>query len=370
MLRGNNKTVCISKGRDTNLELYRVIVMLLIVAHHYVVHSGLTYADGPIYTQPLSVQSIFLAVFGAWGKTGINCFVLITGYYMCTSNITAKKLVKLIGTYIFYKVTLQIVFWITGYDSFSFKSLWNCVWPISNVGNNFISAYFLFYLLIPFLNILVKNLTKKQHTLLLLFCAFVYILPATLPIFPLTMNYISWLAVLYFIGSYIRIYPVKLYENTKLWGLLMVVSIVMSAASVVACAWLGHKLNKNMLYYLVSDSNTLLAVLNGVTSFVFFRSLKVKNSKVINGIATTTFGVLCIHICIPSIKNWIWKDLLNAVGAYDEMWMPLHAIGSTALVFFACSAIDFLRISFVEKPLFRLWDVASKNSMRQRKNND
>ena len=27
--------------RDSNLELYRIIVMLLIVAHHYVVNSGL-----------------------------------------------------------------------------------------------------------------------------------------------------------------------------------------------------------------------------------------------------------------------------------------------------------------------------------------
>ncbi len=29
------------KVRNSNLELYRVIVMLLIVAHHYVVNSGL-----------------------------------------------------------------------------------------------------------------------------------------------------------------------------------------------------------------------------------------------------------------------------------------------------------------------------------------
>lgn len=32
---GNNKV------RNSNLELYRIIVMLLIVAHHYVVNSGL-----------------------------------------------------------------------------------------------------------------------------------------------------------------------------------------------------------------------------------------------------------------------------------------------------------------------------------------
>lgn len=31
----------IKKVRDSNLELYRIVAMLLIVAHHYVVNSGL-----------------------------------------------------------------------------------------------------------------------------------------------------------------------------------------------------------------------------------------------------------------------------------------------------------------------------------------
>ena len=66
------KARMVNKNRDSKLELYRIIVMLLIVAHHYVVSSGLT-ADGPIYTDPLSWRSLFLLLFGAWGKTGINC---------------------------------------------------------------------------------------------------------------------------------------------------------------------------------------------------------------------------------------------------------------------------------------------------------
>lgn len=69
-----------SKERNSNLELYRIIVMLLIIAHHYVVNSGLTTV---MYESPLAIKSIFLFLFGAWGKNGINCFLLITGYLMC-----------------------------------------------------------------------------------------------------------------------------------------------------------------------------------------------------------------------------------------------------------------------------------------------
>ena len=35
-----NENMSKIKQRESNLELYRIIVMLLIVAHHYVVNSG------------------------------------------------------------------------------------------------------------------------------------------------------------------------------------------------------------------------------------------------------------------------------------------------------------------------------------------
>ena len=60
------------KQRESNLELFRIITMLLIVAHHFVVNSGLTADDGPLYSDPFSSHSVFLLLFGAWGKIGIN----------------------------------------------------------------------------------------------------------------------------------------------------------------------------------------------------------------------------------------------------------------------------------------------------------
>lgn len=44
------------KQRNSNLELYRIIVMLLIVAHHYVVNSGMI---EEMTKDPLSSRSLF-----------------------------------------------------------------------------------------------------------------------------------------------------------------------------------------------------------------------------------------------------------------------------------------------------------------------
>ena len=83
-----------SNKRNSNLELFRIITMLIIVSHHYVVNSGLM----PMVraSETVGANDIFLELFGWGGKTGINCFVLITGYFMCTSQITLKKFLKLI----------------------------------------------------------------------------------------------------------------------------------------------------------------------------------------------------------------------------------------------------------------------------------
>ena len=55
------------KERNSNLELYRIIVMLLIVAHHYVVNSGLIQV---MESEPLSLKNSFFIFMGCGGKPG------------------------------------------------------------------------------------------------------------------------------------------------------------------------------------------------------------------------------------------------------------------------------------------------------------
>lgn len=105
--------------RNSNIELFRIISMLIIVAHHYVVNSGLLEKINE--STHLGANDIFLLLFGWGGKTGVNCFILITGYYMCTSKITFKKYIKLLSERYFYTVVFFFIFLVTGYMPFSFK---------------------------------------------------------------------------------------------------------------------------------------------------------------------------------------------------------------------------------------------------------
>lgn len=221
--------------RESGLELFRVISMFFIVAHHYVVNSGLI---DVMYANPLSSRSIFMFLFGMWGKTGINCFVLITGYFMCTSRITLRKYLKLLSMLWFYNVIIYVLFAVFGYESVDAKSIIYMLLPVQSVSNGFISCYFLFYLTIPFLNILIRSMNRLQHFMAVGLGLGIYTGLGSLPFFTVQMNYVSWFIVLFLVGSYLRMYPCKLLRNNMIIGRVALVVIFLAMLSVIGSLYI------------------------------------------------------------------------------------------------------------------------------------
>ena len=351
------------KERSSNIELYRILTMLLIIAHHYVVNSGLLAGDGVLFAHPMSKRSLFLLIFGAWGKMGINGFVLITGYFMCKSNITAKKFVKLLLEVIFYRLVINLIFWITGMMPFTWNEFFNSFLVISCIKEGFTDAYLLFYLFIPFINLLINGMDDRKHVQLLALLGFMYVVLGTFSIFSVTMNYVSWFIAVYLIGAYIRLYPKRIWENRALWGSLTLIFIVMASISIVLCTRNGISTGTYFSYKYVAVPNTFFPVAIAVCSFMYFRIIDIGRSKIINTIARSTFGVLQIHAHSLVMRDWLWKDLLDNVGHYGSKLMPLHAFGSVIGVFLVCTLIDMVRIRVIEEPLFGLWDKKVGNAV-------
>lgn len=341
------------KVRDSNIELYRIISMLLIIAHHYVVNSGVT---DVMCADATSFKSLFLFVFGAFGKIGINCFVLITGYFMCESQISAKKFAKLLGELMFYKLAVNIVFWVTSYQAVNTASLLHAFLPFRTINKGFPGTFLVFFLCIPFLNKLIRALNEKQHLLLILLSSFIYVFFGTVPGFSVTFNYVSWYMVLFFIASYFRFYPKPWSESKKVWGVLTAVTVLLAVLSVVFGAFMYEWTGKLLAFFFVTDSNTLLALLVGVCSFMFFKTIRIKPSRFINTVSSTCFGILLIHSGGDAMRKWLWKDVLNPIEMYHSPYVYLYAIGSVLAIFTVCCVIDLLRIRFIEKPFFVWWD--------------
>ena len=346
--------------RDSNLELFRCITMFLIVAHHYVVNSGLISSDSPVWENPCSWRSIFLLIFGAWGKAGINCFVLITGYYMCKSAIQPRKYFRLLGEIYFYKIVINCLFILLGKRVITSKLILELVLPFWGVNRDFVGCFILFYLFIPFLTMLVLNMTTRRHVYLTILCLVIYTIVEPIPFVRVPMHYVSWFIVLFLIASFMRLHMGK-YMGQKNTFLTMgggIILLMIDIASIVFISKLsGHfTWHSHWEYYFVGESNRPLPLLTGIMAFVVFKKLRLPYIPIINIMGASTFGVLLIHAHSDTMRRWLWHDVLHNVEMFNSPWLVVHAIGSVLAIFIVCVAIDRLRIRFIEPPMMACFD--------------
>lgn len=283
--------------RDSSLELYRIIVMLAIVAHHYLVCSGLYEV---IKSSPVSVGGYLALAIGGWGKVGINCFLLITGYYMCMSKITAKKFIKLYFEIVFYYVASLLIFHFSSYHKAVFLDVFYAVFPINGITSGwFVGAFLVFWLTIPFLNAIVNNISKVQHLCLIVLTVAVFSVMPLVPRFGFEYNHVEWFAILYFIGSYIRKYPNRLTENRSLWIGMSICSIIAGLISLAVVYYVFYgTMHKQMdLLFFLRDSNKISALM---AALCFFLCFKPQNTPLMGG------GVLQPYYQYHIIGN-IWR---------------------------------------------------------------
>lgn len=284
---------------------------------------------------------------------------------MCQSQISFRKFLKLVLEVEFYKVAFYLIFLFSGYGQFSLKELVKTLVPVSGLGTGFTSSYLVFYLFIPFLNLLIKAMNKMQHLMLVGLCLLTGTMLQTFLKVPAAFTYVGWFMVLYFIASYIRIYPENFFDSRNLWSIVLVISLLLSWGSVVAGAWIYSKWGKGVYYYFVADSNKLLAVTTAVSAFFFFKNLGLRYHSAINRIAASAFGVLMIHANSDTMRQWLWRDLLDNAGAYYSSYFVLHAFLSVIGIYIVCTLIDMLRIVFLEKVFFDWYDNSGKMKLNK-----
>ncbi len=314
-----------NKPRQSNIELYRIIVMLLIVAHHYVVNSGLPDA---MRDEPMNQNTLFYVLFGMWGKTGINCFVLITGWFMCKAEITLRKFLKLLFEVMFYKIVINLFFMLTGYIPFSVKGIMVSFWPIWTISDDFVSCFLLYYLTIPFLNILIRHMTQRQHLQLVALLLFIYTFMGSFSWFHVSSNYAVWFCVLHVIASYLRYYGLPWRIR---WGWASLVSVMASISCVMFFTWrINHifqPVGLSYSFYPLADSNQPLALLTALCLFMWAKDVRMGYHKWINTIASSTFGVLLIHANSNTMRQLLWRDTVDCVGHYDDQFAVIYALG-------------------------------------------
>lgn len=364
MLTGGGASGC--AARSSNLELVRIVAMLSIVAHHYVVNSGAIEAISQAGEGP---NALFFQLWGMWGKAAINVFVLITGYFMCEKEFSWRRVAKLVLQIEFWKISLLPLFLFAGLPvKDGIKALLSVAFlPLLNVNNGFTASFLVFYLAMPFLKLLIDSGGRSMHAAAVVLLLAVDTVSFTFFKNAAAFTEVSWYCALFLIAAWLRRYPPALIDDNRVCRDLFAGSVALAVASVLMadalCAALGASTFERGLYF-VDQSGKAMALAVGLTCFLFFRSAPIPQSRRINAVASTTFGVLLVHANSDAMRKVLWQDLLDvpAACALPLPLLVLHAVGSMLGVFAVSSLLDWLRLRYIE-PRYMAWYDANEEKM-------
>lgn len=339
----------VTKQRNTNLDLLRIVSMLLIVFLHSIDHSGvLENAENCGAGMYFYVRFTY-----ALCQVCVNIYIMLSGYFMIHSTFRLHKLTALWMEAAFYSIVLKLLFMVTGQENFSVLSLASCLFPILTGRYWFLTIYAGMYLISPFLNVLIRALDRKQHGLLNL-CLFV-IMSLWSSIHPAIsgMNSgggwgLAWFVVLYITAAWFRLYYTPNWKPMR-WLLgYTAIPLLIAALQVAAREWdigIMQKILSNWFRY-----DSAPAYLMTLSLFVGFLNIEVRGaglSRRICTVAPLTLGVYLIH-AHANVSPWSWAVLDLPGKMASALFIPIQ-LGAVFLIFALCASLDFLRSRTVGK---------------------
>ncbi len=325
-------------GRASNIELLRILCMLCIVAHHYSVHGKFSFD-----TSIVSMNRVLVQILSLGGKLGVNCFVLITGYFSCkNSQFRWKGIIKFFIQVTIFSIVIYCISWATSASEFGIKSLLCAVCPLIWGGWWFASTYFVLILFSPFINKFILSVPQKSLLSVIILMGFLWPFMNTFLKTTMQCSNLTWFVFLYLFAAYIRLYSPRFFNDQRIQIALFILATSIIVGSVLVFDILGTRYGffaSHALYF--SSTYKLPLVLQSVTLFCLFKNLKLKDSKLINFIAAAMFGVYLIHDHSLS-RPFLWVNIFKNATFQDSPYLIVHALVAIAVVFVVSTCVSVL----------------------------
>lgn len=342
-----------TKERDSNIELLRIVCMLFILIHHFIIHSlvpDLFVRDGDI-----NAYRVACIVINGFVYVGVNCFILISGYYGIKFKL--RSLFNLYCICVFFALLATLMKACVTEVQVNKSLLYTILLPFSHSDWWFIKCYVALFLISPVLNKAAQNLGRKEFitVIVLLTVLNIYLGYYWHQHNSDGYNLVQFIYV-YLIGAFLRRFPLKRLDRKYAMILYLSGALLWSLISILSVKW-------RVPHWVPFYYNNPLVIVAAVGLFVFMTQIEIR-SVAVNTIASSvlaayliqdipgglvyTFGGLYDQSYIAPLDNAVLKIL---------SMMAFVIVGAIGILFVAF-VLDRLRLLLM-KPIWMVYDRLS-----------
>lgn len=345
-----------STKRDSNIELLRIVSILLVLCSHCISHSN---GNSGLLLHPDSnlTWNHFLSVLvGTWGRLAVEIFVFISAYYMVDKKggFRSKKVLKIGAQTWFYCVIIMCFVYGFHLRRVSITDIAKELLTPAYPQYWFITNYILFYLLMPFLQIFVNNLKISQLKCL------VIILTCIIGCFRMTegVSNLVYFGYLFIIAALLKRSGEWFEKRRKIiLPIAFLLSICLKIVIYDFDLLTGGKLPAAAISGLEMLSGFITSIM-AIALFYVFKCLNghfLSMEGMIKRLSQATLGVYILHENIllrgsDGQSALIWDNIFHIGDIFfsSAMFLP-RVILAVIIVYAVCVLIENLRLEVIDK---------------------
>lgn len=332
--------------RNSNVELLRILCMLMVVILHFNNHG----ANTGIINMPLQLTPAL-----SWGFlvesfciVAVNCFLLISGFFGISLKL--RSVVKFYLQCFFIGLFAYLLYVWLSPATISSEAIFERLLAFTHNGWWFVVSYVGLMLVSPILNRAVDGLSQKQML-------------STLGLYAIIIIYLGWyqqvepthngcslinFIFIYLIGRYIgksvEIGDIQRYR----W--LWLLGYVLTALTIFALVMLRYHCGWEIRY--VFDYNHPLVIIAAVMLFLFALSFSFK-SRAINWIASSVFSTYLLQESILFGHEYLYPKMEVFFTHVPSGW-NIGVLFLVSIIFLLVSVLIDKVFSYISKNLLAL----------------
>lgn len=337
--------------RTMNFEILRVLLMYFVVLFHFIVHGVSKSNFLPTSFDESSwvpfLNHFFILLFLPIVSVSVNCYILISGFFLSTKSFKLIRLSRLWLMTLFYSVIIGVIVYCFFPENVDLKNIIGSLTPIKSNTYWFFTKYMALLVLSPFFANWIRMVSQKEYKILLFILGFFNIhLFLKLPYGSIYSGETSllWFIFLFLMGGYIRKYDLFKKTNEKK---MLILSIVISIFFYIIKSISVMFYTNDVFYYSDWGYNGLTFFVS-LSVFLWIKRLSFSESKVnqvVMKLAPYTFGVYLIHDNIY-FRSILWGKLTTPNSYLDSLLFLPYMFSTCFVIFVVCLSIDYIRERF------------------------